>query len=153
VYFASYGAQQAQIIKQLRDNGITQTMITYSAASIPSVRDLPDAEGLVFTVQTSDWTLTDPVTQRFVRDWRAKYNADPTTYHQNYYNAVRLFALLAQSLETAGKPVDGDAMRAELMRVRRFTLVGGEGVFDDNCNISIPIQINRMKGGKAERIG
>ncbi|HWK45610.1 MAG TPA: ABC transporter substrate-binding protein [Stellaceae bacterium] len=153
VYFASYGAQQAQIIKQLRDNGVTQTLITYSAATIPSVRDLAEADGLVFTAQISDWTLTDPVTQRFVKDWRAKYNADPTTYHQNYYNAVRLFGMLAQSLEKADKPVDGEAMRAELLRVRRFALVGGEGSFDDNGNIAIPIQINRMKGGRAEKIG
>ncbi|GGF48035.1 ABC transporter substrate-binding protein [Aliidongia dinghuensis] len=153
VYFASYGAQQAQIIKQLRDNGVSQQLVTYSAATIPSVRDLAEAEGLVFTAQLSDWTLQDPVTQRFVKDWREKYHSDPTTYHQNYYNAVRLFGLLAQGLEKAGKPVDGEALRAELLRVRKFALVGGEGTFDDNCNISIPIQINRMKGGKAERIG
>jgi ABC-type branched-subunit amino acid transport system substrate-binding protein len=153
VYFASYGAQQAQIIKQLRDNGVSQQLLTYSAATIPSVRDLAESEGLVFTAQISDWTLGDPVTQRFVKDWRAKYNSDLTTYHQNYYNAVRLFGLLVQGLEQAGKPVDGEAMRAELLRVRKFALVGGEGSFDDNCNISIPIQINRMKGGKAEKIG
>ncbi len=108
VYFASYGAQQAQIIKQLRDNGVSQQLLTYSAATIPSVRDLPEAEGLVFTAQHSDWTATDPVTARFVKDWRAKYNADPSIYHQNYYNAVRLFGLLAQGLEKAGKPVDGE---------------------------------------------
>src|SRR5579884_4196918 len=41
VYFASYGAQQAQIIKQLRDNGIDRQLVTYSGASIPSVLNLP----------------------------------------------------------------------------------------------------------------
>jgi len=153
VYFASYGAQQAQIIKQLRDNGVSQLLVTYSAATIPSVRDLAEAEGLVYTSQASDWTLGDPVTQRFVKDWRAKYNGDPTTYHQNYYNAVRLFGLLAQSLEKQGKPVDGEALREELLRQRKFALVGGEGTFDDKCNISFPIQINQLKGGKAEKIG
>ena len=153
VYFGSYGAQQSQIVKQLRDNGIDQQLITYSAATIPSVRTLPESEGLVFTTQISDWTLTDPVTQRFVTDWRAKYGSDPTTYHQNYYNAVRLFGLLAAALEKAGTPVDGDSLRAELLKTRSFALVGGNGTFDDKCNISFPIQINRMKGGQAEKIG
>jgi len=153
IYFASYGAQQSQIIKQLRDNGIDQQLLTYSAATIPSVRSLAEAEGLVFTTQTSDWTLKDPVTQRFVTDWRAKYGADPSTYNQNYYNAVRLFGLLAAGLEKAGTAVDGDSLRAELLRVRRFALAGGEGTFDDKGNVAIPIQINRMKGGKAEKIG
>lgn len=153
IYFASYGAQQAQIIKQMHDNGLTQPLVTYSAATIPSVRDLPEAEGLVFTTQVSDWNATDPVTARFVKDWRAKYNADPTIYHQNYYNAVRLFALLAQGVEKAGKPVDGAALRDELLRVRHFELVGGEGVFDDKGDISLPIQIDQMKSGKPEKIG
>lgn len=152
IYFASYGAQQSQIIKQLRDNGVSQTLMTYSAATIPSVRDLPDAEGLVFTAQVSDWSLSDPVTQRFVKDWRAKYNSDPTTYHQNYYNGVRLFGLLAQALEAAGTAVDGDALRTQLLKTRHFPLVGGEGTFDDACNISFPIQINQMKAGKAVKI-
>ncbi len=140
VYFASYGAQQSQIIKQLRDNGIDQQLMTYSAGTIPSVRSLAEAEGLVFTTQISDWTLSDPVTQRFVHDWRAKYNGDPTTYHQNYYNAVRLFGLLAQGLEKAGTPVDGDSLRAELLRVRKFALVGGTGEFDDKGNVAIPFR-------------
>jgi branched-chain amino acid transport system substrate-binding protein len=153
VYFASYGAQQSQIIKQLRDNGIDQPLFTYSAATIPSVRGLAEAEGLVFTTQTSDWTLKDPVTQRFVTDWRAKYNADPSTYHQNYYNAVRLFGLLTAELEKAGTAVDGDSLRAELLKTRKFALVGGEGTFDDKGNIAIPIQINRMKNGQGEKIG
>lgn len=153
VYFATYGAQQSEIIKQLRDNGVSQQLITYSAGTIPSVRNLKESEGLVFTTQIADWTLPDPVTQRFVKDWRAKYNSDPSTYHQNYYNAVRLFGLLAQGLEKAGKPVGGDALRDELLRVRRFALVGGDGTFDDSCNISIPIQINRMKDGTPQKIG
>ena len=103
VYFASYGAQQAVIIKQLRNNGITQQLLSYSGVDIPSVRALPQANGLVFTAQAHDWDSPDPVTRRFVQDWRAKYHTDPTPYHQNYYNAVRLFALLAQANEKQGK--------------------------------------------------
>jgi ABC-type branched-subunit amino acid transport system substrate-binding protein len=152
IYFASYGAQQSQIIKQLRDNGLKQPLLTYSAASIASVIKLPDAEGLVYTTQVSDWNATDPVTRRFVTDWRAKYHIDPTTYNQNYYNATRLFGLLAQGLEKQGKEVNGDTMRAELLRVRRFPLVGGEGTFDDKGDMSMAIQINQIKGGKVERI-
>ena len=148
VYFASYGAQQAQIIKQLRDAGIGQPLLTYSGAAIPSVRNLAEAEGLILTAQAADWTLDDPITKRFVTDWRAQYGSDPTPYNQNYYNAVRLFALLAQQLEKAGKPVGGDTLRAALLATRRFALVGGEGVFDDLGDISMKIVVNTLKGGK-----
>lgn len=152
VYFASYGAQQSQIIKQLRDNGITQPILSYSAATIPSVQALPESEGLIYTSQAADWSLEDPVTRRFVTDWRAKHNGDPSAYHQNYYNAMRLFALLAEGLEKAGKPVTGETLREEMLRVRRFALVGGEGSFDDRGAMTMPIQINQIRGGRAHKI-
>jgi len=152
VYFASYGAQQAQIIKQLRDNGIDQQLVTYSGALIPSVRSLPQAEGLIFTVQTAPWSASDPVTKRFLADWQATHKDLPSVYHQNYYNAVRLFGLLAHGLEQQGKPVDGDSLRAELLRVRRFALVGGEGTFDDLGDLSVPIDIETLKGGQPVKL-
>ncbi|PHK95220.1 branched-chain amino acid ABC transporter substrate-binding protein [Pseudoroseomonas rhizosphaerae] len=152
VYFASYGAQQSQIIKQLRDNGITQQIITYSAGTIPSVVGLPESEGLIVTSQVSDWEQGDEVTQRFVKDWRAKHNGDPTSYNQNYYNAMRLFALLAQGLEKAGTEVTGETLLAELQRVRRFPLVGGEGVLEDGGTMAMPLQIGQIRNGRLQKI-
>ncbi|MDJ0387472.1 ABC transporter substrate-binding protein [Roseomonas sp. E05] len=153
VYFASYGAQQSQIIKQLRDNGIRQQLLTYSAGSIPSVLSLPESEGLVYTSQAADWSSAqDPVTQRFVKDWRAKYNSDPSIYHQNYYNAMRLFGLLAQELEKAGTPVNGENLLQTLLKVRQFTFVGGEGTFQDNGTLELPMQINQIHDGRAQKI-
>ncbi|WP_159997539.1 ABC transporter substrate-binding protein [Roseomonas sp. 18066] len=152
VYFASYGAQQSQIVKQLRDNGVSQPLLTYSGGSIPSVQALPEAEGLVLSGQAADWTREDPVTKRFVTDWRAKHNSEPTAYHQNYYNGMRLFGLLAQGLEKAGKPVDGENLREEWLRVKRFALVGGEGVFEERGTMSMPMQINQVRGGRSQKI-
>ncbi len=152
VYFASYGAQQLQIVKQLRDNGISQQLLTYSAAALPSVAADPDCEGLVFSSQAADWSATDPLTKRFVTDWRAKYKSDPTVYAQNYYNGAWLFALLAQGLEKTKQAVTGESLRNEMLRVRRFALVGGEGVFDDHGVLSMPIQINQMKAGQPIKI-
>jgi branched-chain amino acid transport system substrate-binding protein len=152
VYLVSYGAQQSEIIKQLRDNGVGQQLLSQSGANIPSVLNLPQAEGLVITAPATNWESDDPVTKRFVTDWRAKYHSDPSTYHQNYYNAVRLFALLAQGLEKAGKPVDGDNLRDELLRVKTFSLVGGAGSFDDKGDISMAIDVKQLKGGKLVKI-
>ena len=153
VYVSSYGAQQGQIIKQFRDNGVSQQLLSFSAVNIEPIWKLPEAEGLVFTSQATAWDAPDEVTQRFVKDFRAKFGSDPVTYSQNYYNGVRLFGLLARGLEQAGTPVNGDTMRAELMRVRTFPLVGGKGTFDDTGTLSMPIQINQITGGKVVKVG
>ena len=41
VFIASFGTQQAQIVKQLRDNGVNQQLVGYSAFSAPTVGQLP----------------------------------------------------------------------------------------------------------------
>lgn len=152
IYLASYGSQQVQIIKQLRDAGLTHPFCSYSAVNIEPIWKLAEADGTVFTSQATNWDSGDPVTKRFVSDWRAKYGKEPITYNQNYYNAVRLFGLLASSLEKAGKPVNGDNMRAELLSSRRFPMVGGQGAFDDNGTMSMPIQLNELKGGRVRKL-
>jgi branched-chain amino acid transport system substrate-binding protein len=154
VYFATpVGTQLSQMTKQLRDNGITQPFLTYSVGNIPSIVAQPESEGMVFTGQAADWTSTEPKIKRFVEGWRAKFKTEPVTYGLNYYNGTMLFALLAQGLEQAGKPVDGDNLRAELMRLRKFQLAGGEVAFDEQGSASSAIQISRVRGGKSEKVG
>lgn len=43
VYMGSYGAQQIQIVKQLRDNGVEVPIITYSGYAVPDAIALPKA--------------------------------------------------------------------------------------------------------------
>lgn len=148
VYFASYGSQQLQIIKQLRDAGLKQQLLTYSIGSLPSVIKLPESEGLVFTSQVNDLARDDAVTARFVRDWRQRHNGDPSNYAQNYYNGTLLYAQLLAALEQAGKDVDGPAMLETMHRIRTFQLAGGDLSFNDNGTATMPIQINQVRSGE-----
>ena len=153
VYFASYGAQQSQIIKQLRDGGVEAPLVTYSAGTIPSVSALPESEGLIVTSQSTDWTSDDPVTRRFVTDWRAKHGGDPSAYNANYYNGTRLFGLLAREVEQEGGTVGGDTLRAAMLKTRAFPLVGGMGKFSEGGDIALPMQVNRIEKNRVVRIG
>lgn len=146
IYIASYGAQQSQIVKQFRDNGITQQLVSYSALSIPEIHALPEAKGALYTSQSVDWASSDPVTKRFVDDYKAKYNKMPTTYTANYYNAVRLFALLAHELQKQGKPVTGENLLAQRRETKTFDLVGGKATFADNGTVVSAMQINEVDG-------
>ena len=150
VYIISYGAQQLQIVKQFRDNGITQQLVSYTGFSVPEIDALPEARGALYTSQNIDWNSSDPVTKRFVDDYRKKYKKLPTTYMANYYNAVRLFGLLAHDLQKQGKPVTGDTLLEQRKQARSFDFVGGKVNFSDNGTITAPMQINEVdgKGGR-----
>jgi branched-chain amino acid transport system substrate-binding protein len=153
VYVASYGAQQIQIVKQLRDNGVTTPIISYSAYGVPDALALPESEGLIFTSQSVNLTGGDAVTKRFVEDFKAK-NAgkDPTAYQVNYYNAVRLYGLLAQALEKDGKPVTGANLLAQRKATKSFDMVGGTVSFLDNGTLLFPIEVKIIKAGKTEAL-
>jgi branched-chain amino acid transport system substrate-binding protein len=150
VYVASYGSQQSQIVKQLRDNGVKTQFASYTAFSIPEINALPEAAGSLYTSQHIDWESSDPVTKRFVDDYKARHNKTPTAYIANYYNAVRIFGLLAQDLIKAGKPITGENLLAQRKQVKTFDLVGGKVTFSDNGTVVSPMQVNEIdgKGGK-----
>lgn len=150
IYIASYGSQQSQIIKQFRDNGITQQLVSYTAFSIPETNALPEAVDALYTSQNIDWDSDDAVTRRFVDDYKAKHNQMPTAYIANYYNAVRLFGLLASDLDKKGKAITGENLLEQRLETKTFQLVGGEVTFAENGTVVSPMQVNKITGQAAE---
>lgn len=146
IYIASYGVQQAQMVKQFRDNGVNAQLVSYGALDIPQIHSMPEAKGSLYTSQSIDWNSDDPVTKRFVDDYKAKHNKMPSIYTANYYNAVRLFGLLAHELQKQGKPINGDNLLAQRKATKTFDLVGGPVTFAENGTVVAPIQINEVDG-------
>ncbi len=149
VFIASFGAQQAQIMKQLRDNGVPQPVASYSAFSVPTVLQLPEASGAVFPTQAVNWN-GDAMSQRLAKDWRAKKGKEPNAYVANYYNAVMVFVKLAQALEKAGLPITGENLLKQRKATGTFDVVGGKMKFLPNGTVSMPLQINVIAGGAAK---
>jgi branched-chain amino acid transport system substrate-binding protein len=152
VYVASYGSQQLQIVKQLRDNGVKAQIASYSAFSVPELQEQKEAQGALFTTQSIDWDSEDSVTKRFVDDYRAEHNKNPTSYIANYYNAVRVFALLAQALEEQGKEITGANLLAQRKATDTFKLVGGEVSFQENGTLLAPIQVLEVDGSGSGKV-
>jgi ABC-type branched-subunit amino acid transport system substrate-binding protein len=142
VYIASYGSQQGQIVKQLRDNGVSQQIVSYSAFSIPSTQALPEARGAIFPSQKVDWNKKDDLTQRMLAAYKKQHDGKmPSMYVVNYYNAVRTFAVLAAALEKAGKPVTGENLLAQRKATPTFDFVGATVSFEKDGTIKAPLQL------------
>ena len=152
IYIASWGAQQVQIVKQLRDNGVTQQIASFSSFALPELESLPESKGALYTTQHVNWDSQDPITKRFAESFKAKYpGKQPTIYAANFYNSVRLFALLSADLLKKGKPITGENLLAQRMETKAFDMVGGRIVFQDNGTLAAPIQVNEYDG-KASRV-
>ena len=128
IYIASFGDQVNQIVKQLRDNGITQQLMSYSAMSTPSIAILPEAKGAWYTTQSADFTASE-LGKRVAKEYKELSGKDANAYVANYYNAVMVFGQLAQKLEKAGKPITGTALLEQRRATPDFELVGGKMTF------------------------
>jgi branched-chain amino acid transport system substrate-binding protein len=152
IYIASFGSQPGQIVKQLRDNGVTQQIVSYSAFSVPTIGSLPEAKGSLYTTQAADFNASD-LGKRVAKEYKEKTGKDANAYVANYYNAIMVFAQLAQKLEKAGKPITGENLLAERRASPNFELVGGKMVFQSNGTVAMPIQIQEIDGtGSGKRI-
>ena len=125
IYIASFGTQVNQIVKQLRDNGVTQQLMSYSAMSTPSIAELPEAKGAWYTTQSADFTAS-ALGQRVAKEYKELSGKDANAYVANYYNAVMVFGILAQQLEKAGKPITGTNLLEQRRASPHFDLVGGK---------------------------
>ena len=150
VYVASYGAQQVQIVKQLRDNGVDAQLVSYSGFITPDALALPEADGMIVTGQSVNLEGGDAVTERFVTDFTEKNGAQPSAYNVNYYNATMLYAILAQALEADGKEVNGKNLLAKRQDMESFDLVGGNVSFQENGTLLFPIEVKKISDGATE---
>ncbi|MAE92884.1 amino acid ABC transporter substrate-binding protein [bacterium] len=152
VYVASYGNQQLQIVKQLRDNGVDAQLVAYSGYAVPDALALPESEGMIITGQGVDFDSEDAVTKRFVEDYTAKFDRAPTAYNVNYYNAVLVYGALAAAIEAEGGEVTGEALLEARRATESFDLVGGTVSFQDNGTLLFPIQVKEIRDGAAHAL-
>jgi hypothetical protein len=120
--------------------------------SLPSILNLPEAKGLVYTSQQVSLNKNDPLTKRVEEDYKKKYGKEPNMYVLNYYNAVLTFADLAAALEKAGKPVTGENLLAQRKATKNFQFVGATVSFAEDGTVKSPIQINEMVGDGKSRV-
>src|SRR6185503_7481538 len=147
VYVAYFGQTMVALVKQLRDAGVDKMFVSYSAFNDPDMMALPAAEGSVYSSQKMNWESTDPVTARFVTDFKKKYGKNPTFFNANYYNAVWVTGKAMASLEKKKLPITGENIRNELLAIKTFDAVGGKLEFQPDGTVSMPIQMNMLTGG------
>ncbi len=152
IYIAAAGPQQREVIEQLRAGGVGQPFLGTSSFQNADIVNLPAAEGALFTSQKLSWEATDPLTQRFVKDFEAHAHRAPTPSAANYYNAVLIYADVLKDLEAHQVAPSGEAIREALQRIRRFDVVGGPLEFTADGSANLPMQVNLITGGQVKAL-
>jgi branched-chain amino acid transport system substrate-binding protein len=130
------GGMGINFVKQYAQAGLTKAVPLYSAFTVDATTVEAQGDAAIGTFGTAFWTvdLKNPANEKFVGDFRKKYNYEPSTYAAQSYDSAQL--INAALTATKGKLDDKDALR-DAFRKADFKSVRGPFKFNNN---HFPIQ-------------
>jgi len=153
IFVPGYYGDVALFAKQARDKGITVPMLGGDGWDSPSLYQIGGAalNGSYFSNHYSP-DDADPLVQKFVSDYKAKYGSVPDALAATAYDAARI---MFDAIKRANS-LDGTAIRNALAATKDFPGVTGKVTFNENRDAVKPIVMIKIEeGGKfvvAERV-
>lgn len=146
IYVPGYYEEVSKIIKQAREIGITVPMMGSDGWESPKLAEIAGKDALSNCYYVSAFSAkdTDPSVQKFIKDYKAKYQKEPDIFAMQGYNAG---LVLVNALKKAG--TDGTALAKAIGETKDLPVVGGNLTYDANHNPVIPALIISLDGGEA----
>ena len=153
IFVPGYYGDVGLFAKQARDKGVTVPLVGGDGWDSPSLYQIGGAalNGSFFSNHYSP-DDTDPIVQKFVGDYKAKYGSVPDALAATAYDAARI---MFDAIKRANS-LDGLAIRDALAATKEFPGVTGKVTFNENRDAVKPIVMVKIEaGGKfvvAERV-
>jgi hypothetical protein len=153
IFVPGYYGDVALFAKQARDKGITVPLLGGDGWDSPSLYQIGGAalDGCYFSNHYSP-DDADPLVQKFVSDYKARYGTIPDALAATAYDAARI---MFDAIKRANS-LEGPAIRDALAATKDFPGVTGKVTFNENRDAVKPIVMIKIQpGGKfvvAERV-
>jgi branched-chain amino acid transport system substrate-binding protein len=144
IFVPGYYGDVALIAKQARDKGITVPFVGgdgWDATQLYTIGGKA-LNGSFFSNHYSPYD-TDPAVQKFVNDYKARYNAIPDALAATAYDAAKI---MFDAIKRANS-LDGKAIRDALAATKDFPGVTGKVTFNENRDAVKPIVMIEIKDG------
>jgi branched-chain amino acid transport system substrate-binding protein len=144
IFVPGYYNDVGLIAKQARDKGITVPLIGGDGWDSTQLYAIGGTalNGSYFTNHYSPYD-TDPKVQKFVNDYKARYNSLPDALAATAYDAAKImFDAIKRS-----PSLDGVAIRDSLAATKEFPGVTGTVTFNENRDAVKPIVMIEIKDG------
>jgi branched-chain amino acid transport system substrate-binding protein len=153
IFVPGYYGDVGLFAKQARDKGITVPLVGGDGWDSPSLYRIGGAalDGCYFSNHYSP-DDADPIVQKFVNDYKARYGSIPDALAATAYDAARI---MFDAIKRANS-LEGPAIRDALAATKDFPGVTGKVTFNENRDAVKPIVMIKIQpGGKfvvAERV-
>jgi branched-chain amino acid transport system substrate-binding protein len=147
IYCIGYYTDAALAIKQARELGLKQTVVTTTTVEDPQFLNIGGAavEGVVYPLASGyDEESSDSVVVRFKSNFRTEYGEDPGFVAANCYDCVYL---IKKAIEF-GNGFTGTEIKNGLHKVQNYPGVTGITSFDKNGDVIKDIRMKIVRNGK-----
>lgn len=145
LYVPGYYEEVSKIIKQAREVGLTCPIMGSDGWDSPKLAEIAGAAALNGTYFSSAYSAQDqdPNVQKFIKDYKAKYNAEPDTFAIHGYDGAMA---VMEAIKRAGS-TDGTKIAEELAKMKDFQVATGKYTLDAEHNPVSGGIIIEMKNG------
>ena len=147
IYVPGYYEEVSKIIKQAREIGITCPLLGSDGWESPKLAEIAGKDALKDCYYVSAFSAQDkdPSVQKFIADYKAKYQKDPDIFALQGYNAgLVLFDAMKRANST-----DGTKVAKAIAETKDLPIASGKMTFDANHNPIMPACIISLEGGVA----
>src|SRR6267142_1516747 len=144
IFVPGYYGDVALFAKQARDKGVTAPLVGGDGWDAKQLYEIGGKAvvGSFFSNHYSPYD-TDPQVQKFVNDYKARYNAIPDALAATAYDAAKI---MFDAIKRANS-LDGKAIRDALAATKDFPGVTGKVTFNENRDAVKPIIMIEIKDG------
>jgi branched-chain amino acid transport system substrate-binding protein len=149
IYVIGYYKEIAEILKEIRKQKVESKIISVEGLVQPMVLETAAdiVEGVIYPQPHYNPDSSDPMIQKFVKDYKEKFNTKPDIDAAFSYDALRIVAKAIE--QSANYPAD---LRERIADVTMRGIIGDIS-FDSNGDVDIRPEIFQIKGGKFVPVG
>jgi branched-chain amino acid transport system substrate-binding protein len=147
IYVPGYYEEVSKIIKQAREIGVNVPLLGCDGWESPKLAEIAGKDALNGCYYVSAFSAQDkdPSVQKFIAEYKAKYQKDPDIFAMQGYNAG---LVLADAIKRAGT-TDGTKLAKAIAETKDLPIASGKLTFDASHNPVMPALIISMEGGVA----
>lgn len=147
IYVPGYYEEVSKIVKQAREIGIDVPLLGSDGWESPKLAEIAGKEALHDCYYVSAFSAQDqdPSVQKFIKDYKAKYQKDPDIFAMQGYNAG---LVLADALKRSNNAT-GEELAKAIAETKDLPIASGKLTYDANHNPIMSALIISLDGGTA----
>ena len=149
VHLQGNAGDSPQVVRQLRQLGITVPITSYTAAYNPNlVKQVGTAADGLVVASLAPGVTDSPAVADYVERWKKEKGREaanvPVT--QYFYDLAYIIKGLVEKVDQGGQALTGENLRAALLQVRSFdTPLTGAITFNDDHTVKKPVYLLEVK--------